>query len=392
MHPFLADRMRRLPEFSVVSRLPNQKSLSVTRQGAETVGDSTIVIKMLAAGVCGTDLAILSGARPDQAQILGHEGVGVLIYAPKNCNVPKGTRLIINPVHRTEPHIVIGHSRDGVFREWFWIDAADADNGGFLVPCPRDCSLHDSELALAEPVASALYSLELLKQECGTSSLLIRGSGTMGILAAKLWPVLTGCDAIMVSKSETHAEWLRQSTRWPANVHILCAASLPSVIRRRGSRSGLRAAILCCSREDAPEGLAFLLDSVEDGATIDLMAGFPAEYREFRLGDIPLDRIRWNNIRGHNSAPPTAAVDPCGGKTVYLTGHRGTSERHILDAIDLLSRRVISLADVPHRQLTLHELPDAVGQMLSTTHRNTPWVKAMVAFSQNTSGELIGDC
>jgi hypothetical protein len=80
-------------------------------------------------GVCGTDLALLSGNRVGQAEVLGHEGVGVVLYAPESCSVSKGARMIINPVHRKHPHIVIGHSRDGIFRELFCVDAADADDG-----------------------------------------------------------------------------------------------------------------------------------------------------------------------------------------------------------------------------------------------------------------------
>lgn len=393
IHPISVERMLSVPEHSVVLRLPNQSGLTIEQTNAGPVVDSTVVIKMLSAGVCGTDLAILSGARAGQAEILGHEGVGVVVQAPKDFRVARGVRLIINPVHRKKPHIVIGHSRDGVFREWFCMDAADDDEGGFLVPCPPECSLEDVELTLAEPIASALYSLELLREKCGAASLLIRGSGTMAILAAKLWSTLTGSKAILVSKSEAHAQWLRESTRWPANVGICHTTALPNKIREDSSSFDLKAGILCCSRENAPEGLGLLLDFLHQGATIDLMAGLPTEYRESRLGGVALDAIRWNNVCGVSSAPPIAVLDRSSGKTFFLIGHRGTPERHILHAVDLLSRRVISIADVPHRRFTLEELPGAVNQMLSTeTRHHTKWVKAMVAFSRDSAGERIGNC
>jgi threonine dehydrogenase-like Zn-dependent dehydrogenase len=392
IHLISAGRMLSLPEHSVVLRLPNQNCLTVKRSSTRSVDDSSIVIKMLAAGVCGTDLAILSGARTGHAKILGHEGVGVVVHAPKDFRAPEGARLIISPVHCKKPHIVIGHSCDGVFREWFCIDAADADEGRFLVPCPRECALEDIELALAEPVASALYSVELLREKCGTASLLIRGSGTIAILAAKLWSSIAESTAIVVSKSEGHAQWLRESTPWPANVRICSSAALPGTIREHGIGSDLRAGVLCCSREGAPEGLGLLLDFLKEGATIDLMAGFPTEYREPRLGGVALDAIRWNNVCGVTSATAKAVLDRSSGKNFFLTGHRGTAERHILNAIDLLSRRSISIADVPHRRFTLEELPGAVNRMLtSQTRHHTKWVKACVAFSQDRDGERIGD-
>jgi threonine dehydrogenase-like Zn-dependent dehydrogenase len=128
--------------------------------------------------------------------------------------------------------------------------------------------------------------------------------------------------------------------------------------------------------------LRSLLDVVPEGATIDLMAGFPAEYKEVRLDGVSLDSIRWNNICGVNGSPPTPVVDCTSGKSIYLIGHRGTAERHILQAVQLLSLGVISIADVPHRLLTLQQLPAAVNRMLSAKNRrNTKWVKAIVAFS-----------
>jgi threonine dehydrogenase-like Zn-dependent dehydrogenase len=121
---------------------------------------------------------------------------------------------------------------------------------------------------------------------------------------------------------------------------------------------------------------------VAEGATIDLMAGFPAEYGEARLAGVTLDRIRWNNICGVTGSPPTPVVDRDGGKAVYLVGHRGTAERHILQAIHFLSRRIVSIADIPHRLFTLEQLPEAVSRMLSTkTRHSTKWVKAIVTFS-----------
>jgi 2-epi-valiolone-7-phosphate 1-reductase len=382
----------RVPEHSFVSRLSPQNNLTVKQQGPKSLDDSVILIKMLSAGVCGTDLAMLSGTRPVRADVLGHEGVGVVIHAPENCGIKEGTRVIVNPVHRMHPEVVIGHSCDGIFREVFWLDAAEVLAGGLLVTCPTQCSLGNTELVLAEPIGSVLYSLELLRQKCSDSTLLIRGSGTVGILAAKLWSHLTGSSAILVSSSEAHARWLRESTHWPANVRICCGTNLANAIRECSDGPGLAAAVLCCSRESAPEGLRSLLDAVREGATIDLMAGFPSEYREARLGGVNLDAIRWNNICGVGGSPPTVVVDRSSGETIYLVGHRGTAERHILQAIELLSLGAISLADIPHCLLALEQLPDAVNKMLSTTTRHsTRWVKAIVNFSREDCGKSAND-
>jgi threonine dehydrogenase-like Zn-dependent dehydrogenase len=341
---------------------------------------------MQAMGVCGTDLAMLSGARACRAQVLGHEGVGVVLSAPENSGISKGARVIINPVHRNRPELVIGHSRDGVFRELFWLNSSDALQGGHLVVCPEECSTGSAVLALTEPLASVLYSLERLREKRDATSLLIRGSGTVAILAAKVWSTFERYKTVLVSKSEMHAQWLRQAVRWPANATVETMKAIHSVTSSDLSE-GFDSAILCCSREDAPLGLHFLLDSIRDGATIDLMAGFPPEYKEYRLGGVELDRIRWNNICGVQSAPPTTVTDHSTKKTLNLVGHRGTSERHILQAVEMLSSGAISLADIPHRKLTLRELPKAVSEMLSPDRHSMKWIKAIVALPQ----EILGD-
>jgi threonine dehydrogenase-like Zn-dependent dehydrogenase len=377
----------RVPDHLLVSRVSNQ--LTVKRQPPESVSDSVIVIRMLAAGVCGTDLAMIGGARTCRAEVLGHEGVGVVVSCPENRGVSQGARVIINPVDRKQPEVVIGHSRDGVFREVFCLEAADAVQGGLLVECRKECSIRNADLALAEPIASVLYSFELLRQRGNTASLLIRGSGTIGVLAAKLWSTCEGVSAVLVSKSEEHARWLRETCVWPANVRVCSLESRD--LTEAGGIGTFDSAILCCSRYDAALGFHFLLDSIRNLATIDLMAGFPAEYKEDRLGGVDLDRVRWNNICGVQSGPATSVVDLTTGKTLHLVGHRGTSERHILQAVDLLSRGTISLGDLPHRLLTLEELPAAVSDRLSSnTHHNTKWIKAIVAFPQADSGEANG--
>jgi len=130
---------------------------------------------------------MLSGTRSCRAQVLGHEGIGVVLSAPDDSGLSEGARVIINPVHQKQPESVIGHSRDGVFREVFWLDSSEAAQGAHLVACPNECAVGSADLALAEPLASVLYSLELLREKRDTVSLLIRGSGTVAILAAKVW-------------------------------------------------------------------------------------------------------------------------------------------------------------------------------------------------------------
>ena len=376
--------MLSIPKHELLFRQSHQ--LELRREPVTSVSDSAVVIRMKAAGLCGTDIAMLRGTRACGAEVLGHEGVGVVLSAPKQSGLSEGSRVIVNPVHHSRPECVIGHSRDGVFRELFWLDSSEVAQGGFLVECPTDCPVECTELALAEPVASVVYSLALLRGQKTSSSLLIRGSGTIAILAAKLWSTDGGSTAVIVSKSEAHARWLREATHMPPNVTILNIEANGGIV----SNTIFDSAILCCSREDARDGFRFLMDNAHDGATIDLMAGFPADFRETRLSGVELDRIRWNNICGIQSAPPTRVRDEKTGKTFNLVGHRGTSERQILQAVNLLSQRTVSLADIPHETVALEELPTAVLDVLSPARHKNKWVKAMITFPQNGLGDLDG--
>jgi hypothetical protein len=74
---------------------------------------------------------------------------------------------------------------------------------------------------------------------------------------------------------------------------------------------------------------------------------------------------------------------------VYLLGHRGTAEHHILEAVDLLARRIISSDDLPQSLVSLQHLPETFSQMLARrSGHHTNWVKTLVVFSQNDSEQL----
>jgi 2-epi-valiolone-7-phosphate 1-reductase len=378
----------RSSDYLAIYRTPGQKNLTVRRQPLEALSSESIVIMMLAAGVCGTDLAMLSGGRVCEAEILGHEGVGVVVQAPADGGMAPGTRVIINPVHRNHPEVVIGHSRNGVFSEFFSLELCESDQGNLLVSCPPECGgVSDAELVLTEPLASVLYSLELLHSRCGDCALVVRGSGTIGILAVKLWAMLTKKPAILVSQSQAHANWLMDAVSWPSQVRICSVENLVQTIAQCCGYTNVRCALLCCSRESAPAGLRVLLDCLPQHSFIDLMAGFPAGFKEPRLEDLALDRVRWDNICGANFAEPTPAVDLVTNKSFYLTGHRGTEVRHILAATGLLTQKVISLADIPHRIFTIEQLPAALEQMLSPNRIHLKWIKAIVTFSPVHHGQ-----
>ncbi|HEY7095831.1 MAG TPA: medium chain dehydrogenase/reductase family protein [Terriglobales bacterium] len=382
-----------MPEHRVLSRLTPDNSLAVRKHKSQSIEDSNVLIRMSSVGICGTDLAMLSGKRAVQAEILGHEGVGKIAQAPEGWPIPVGTRVVINPVHRIRPGVVIGHSSDGVLREWFWLNANEADTGELLVRCPDGCTLEDTELVLAEPLGSVLYSLELLRRNSAGSGLLIRGSGTIGILAAVAWSRFMTTPVLLVAGSEEHAEWLSAFSNWPANVFICSTTNLQDTIREHSLASRLTAAILCSSRAEAPEGLRLLLDVLPDGATIDLMAGFPTEYKEGRIPEVNLDQVRWKNSCGTNFSPATTISDRVTNKSMFLLGHRGTAKRHILDAIQVLSSGAVSKSHLPHCFLTLEQLPEAVTNMLCNQRRHgMKFVKAIVDFSRDNLGKPVAYC
>ena len=168
-------------------------------------GPDQALVKMGAAGICGSDMHYFRDGQIGKFKIQeplipGHEASGVIAsLGPNVTGLEEGQRVAINPSHPCgtcsrcregrenlcDSMFFLGSASvfphaQGMFREYFLISAKQC------IPVSNQVSLE--ELALSEPLSVGLHAVNRAGNLCG-KKVLISGSGTIGcmvLLAAKL--------------------------------------------------------------------------------------------------------------------------------------------------------------------------------------------------------------
>ncbi|MFJ4704096.1 dehydrogenase [Streptomyces anulatus] len=274
-------------------------------------------LRVLRAGICGTDLQIQRGVRPDGASVLGHEGLA------EHCAPDGPVRGVFNPVDPADQDRILGHSYDGVFRRRYPEAPEDLVRRG-LVPARAD--LAADLTVLAEPLGAVLYGWDLLGADAAPAGTVgVWGSGTTAVLAA-LVGELRGVPTVLTHPRRERLEYLRRR-------EVLATTRLTD----RAPGDGVTAAFVCLPREAAGEAFTQAARSVEEDAPIDLFGGFGTGTRHPLTGDLDLNSVRRSNVCGALRSGGARPVTLTSGKRVRLTGHRGTSPGQLRRAQDLLA-------------------------------------------------------
>jgi threonine dehydrogenase-like Zn-dependent dehydrogenase len=234
-------------------------------------GENEALIRVLMAGICGTDMEILKGYKGFRG-IPGHEFVGVVerVSGPHSGLVGKRVVGEINCgcgrcdycLRGMEKHCVrrstLGISdRDGVFAEYVTLPVRN------LWEVPAHAA--DIDMVFAEPVAAAFEVLEQVHVK-PTDKVLVLGDGKLGLLIAI---VLHHCGADVIL-SGRHEEKLAIAAR--RQVRTRRAEELPEspafdvVIEATGAPDGLETAL----GQVVPRGTIVLKSTVADRGEVNL--------------------------------------------------------------------------------------------------------------------------
>lgn len=154
-------------------------------------GPSEVLIKVAAAGICGTDLHIYHGDYEAVYPIIpGHEFSGTVAAIGENVKwVKPGDRVTADPnipcnrcpacqrghANQCQDHQAVGVTRDGAFSEF--------------VVVPEEVVFHIGKMpfnaaAMVEPLACVVWGLQRIQIQAGDSALVF-GAGPMGCLVAQ---------------------------------------------------------------------------------------------------------------------------------------------------------------------------------------------------------------
>ncbi|MER3387341.1 alcohol dehydrogenase catalytic domain-containing protein [Microcella pacifica] len=249
------------------------------------------LIRVESALVCGTDLRIFDGTKTKNVSypsVLGHEFAGTIVDVKGvGSEVPAvGERVAVYPIvpcgscaactrgreNICRNRMAFGYQIPGGFSEFVKVPAIAVRNGN-MVPVG---SLSADSAAVVEPLACALNG-QLLIDTPAAKSLLIVGSGPLGLLHARLGRAL-GVPAIMTVDPAAHRraaalESGADSALSPEEVTQEAVAAFTD-------GAGFDTVVVAVGRADAVEPY---LDKLAPAARVSLFAGFPTGQDTLRL-------------------------------------------------------------------------------------------------------------
>jgi alcohol dehydrogenase len=274
------------------------------------------VIRVLAAGICGTDLELMRGYAGFSG-VPGHEFVGVVEDATTEhavwigrrvageitvgCGLCDGCR-VAGRGHCDRRSVLGIIGRDGAFAEYLALPAGNLHH----VPDAMD----DEAAVLIEPLAAACRILEQTGVTPATRSVVV-GPGRLGLLVALVLRA-AGAEVTIVGRGEARLELARA-------LGFAC---------RTGERSGplARHFDLVVDATGRPEGLATAQALVRPRGTIILKSTFHGE-SHLPLFPFVVDEI---TLVGSRCGPFPAAID--------LLASRRIDARPLVDAVYPLDR------------------------------------------------------
>jgi L-iditol 2-dehydrogenase len=193
------------------------------------IGKAEILVKVVSASICGTDLRILHGNHrmypPGTVRIPGHEVVGSIaevgsqvrnyaigqrVFCAPNTGCGHCPQCITGNNNLCANYDAIGVTSDGGFAEYVRIPASSVRQGNVIPVSP---SVDPAVAALMEPFACVLRGQNSLRMQPG-ELVLILGAGPIGVMHIKLAKA-RGAGRVIVS--EPQPERAAQATRMGAD-------------------------------------------------------------------------------------------------------------------------------------------------------------------------------
>ncbi|MDX9862868.1 MAG: alcohol dehydrogenase catalytic domain-containing protein [Rhodospirillales bacterium] len=190
--------------------------LAVVDRDSPSPGAGEAVVRIVAAGICASDVGVFEGFNPIAVYPLtpGHECIGVVETAPEGAAVRPGDRVTVYPsvgcgtcpaclagrYNHCPTFKVIGISRDGgIFAERVAIPVAQ------LLPVPD--GLGELESALIEPTAVAVHVNRRAAAVLG-SRVVVIGTGVIGTLVAQVARAYEASRVVVVDRMESRRSFL----------------------------------------------------------------------------------------------------------------------------------------------------------------------------------------
>ena len=316
--------------------------LRVEEVPVPTIGNGEILIRVLSASICGTDLRIFHGDHrmytPGTVRIPGHEfagtieeigggvtgySVGQRVFCAPNTGCGHCLQCITGNNNLCANYEAIGITLDGSFAEYVRVPANSVQQGNVI---PVSEKIDPAVAALVEPFACVLRGQNALRIHPGEVVLII-GAGPIGIMHLKLARV-RGAGRIIVS--EPISERAAQASSMGADrVVDPNSEDLKSVLEDESQGHGADAIIVAAPSHSAQETALTL-------AAISGRINF--------FGGLPKDRpsINLNSNLVHY-------------KELVITGTTACSTADCWQAVQMLNSGLVDLSDLISQRFPLRD-------------------------------------
>ena len=322
------------------------RTLQIASVPTRPPGRGELRVQLSFVGVCGTDLQILNGSRPDTAEVLGHEGVGQVVQAGPAAALALGESVVFNPAAQLSSGRILGHNTSGLFQKFITVDSRAVEEG--LVVAASDYP-PTAYAALAEPLASVIYGHQLITirvRELRTA--VVFGAGPVGLLAATYLGGL-GVRVLIVHPTQARLRTVAALGIVSPTAAVTLCNDLAERLLQLNDGDRPEAALVCTTRAGAPAALQHALEVVKDRGCIDLITNYPeGAVAPLGVNTALLRAVRAENVNGLPLGG-RYLVAGWSGHSVALTGHRGTSPEHLLQAM-----RVLRLQSAAYARLITH--------------------------------------
>jgi L-iditol 2-dehydrogenase len=251
------------------------------------IGQGEILIRVLSASICGTDLRIWHGNHrmyaPGTVRIPGHEVVGTIakiskeiedhrvgerVFCAPNTGCGHCLQCITGNNNLCARYDAIGVTSDGGFAEYVRISAKSVQQGNVI---PVDESVDPAVAALLEPFACVVRGQNALGIQPG-ETVLVMGAGPIGVMHMKLARA-RGAGKVIVS--EPIAERLEQAAGMGADKVINPSSEdLATVL---GEETGGRGADVIIVAAPAHAAQESAVQSAAIGGRINFFGGLPKD-------------------------------------------------------------------------------------------------------------------
>jgi 2-desacetyl-2-hydroxyethyl bacteriochlorophyllide A dehydrogenase len=255
--------------------LHGPRDLRVHASPDPVVSDDQVLVRVAAAGLCGTDYSIWSGDRAvAYPLIMGHEFLGEVAAVGRGVtSVRRGDRVAIEPNFSCGrcPLCVEGNRNLCLRRTALGIDA----DGGFAelarVPArgcwPVPAGLAADDALLVEPLAVVVRAVDRGSVRAGETAAVL-GAGTLGLLAMQVLRA-RGARVLVVSRTSRRFDLARRLGA--DSTHVAGEGALETAARGFSGREGVDVVV---ETAGTPEAAGHALALVRPGGRV-VLTGLP---------------------------------------------------------------------------------------------------------------------